>query len=75
MKCKECAEAKRYAEGSVLCIQYGIIIRADHECIREGGRKRTDDDDRRDGGGETELQDDSWEAIDRMQRVFQEFGE
>lgn len=75
MKCKDCAEGKKYAEGSVLCIQYGIIIRADHDCIREGGRRREDADDQREGGGETELQDDSWETIDRMQGVFQKSTE
>ena len=75
MKCKECAEGKKYAEGSVLCIQYGIIIRADHDCIREGRRRREDDGDQRGGAEETGLQDDGWDAIDRMQGVFQKSGE
>ena len=44
MKCRECAEGKQYAEGSVWCIKYGIIIREDHECTREGGRLREDGD-------------------------------
>lgn len=72
MKCKECAEGKKYAEGSILCIQYGIIIRADHECIREGRRRREreDESDQRDSTEETGFQDNEWEAIDRMQGLL-----
>ena len=50
MKCRECAEGRRFSEGGVWCVQYGIIIREDHECTREGGRRREDGDG--DPGGE-----------------------
>ena len=56
MKCRECAEGRRYAEGSVWCVQYGMIIREDHECTREGGRLREDGDQGGEMQGETEDQ-------------------
>ena len=30
MKCGKCPEGRRYAEGSIFCTLYGIIIREDH---------------------------------------------
>ena len=35
MKCKNCPGGRRYAKGSVNCLQYGMIIREDHEGERE----------------------------------------
>ena len=49
MKCRECAEAKPIGGGGVLCIRYGIIIGADHECTLKGGRRREQGDDQRGG--------------------------
>ena len=31
MRCRTCTGGRRYAKGSVNCIQYGMIIREDHE--------------------------------------------
>ena len=59
MKCKDCAEGRRFSAGSVFCVQYGIIIRDEHECTREGGRRRERDEDQRgEGEDETEVQRD-----------------
>ena len=46
MKCKACAEARRFAEGCVMCVLYGIIISEEHNCDREGARPRGTDTDR-----------------------------
>ena len=60
MKCRDCAEGKPIGGDGILCIQYGIIIGANHECTREGGRRRERDQDHGEtGGGETELSEDS----------------
>ena len=46
MICKECPEGRKFARGSVNCIKYGMIIREEHECKLEGGKRhdRTDSD-------------------------------
>ena len=49
MKCRDCAKARRFAEGALMCVHYGMIIREDHECEREGAKLRERDEDR---GGE-----------------------
>ena len=36
MTCEKCANARRFAEGGVWCVEYGMIIRADHECRLKG---------------------------------------
>ena len=57
MKCKDCPEGKRYMSGSVYCHLYGIIIREEHECTREGGRRHDgtgtegDGEEKREGAG------------------------
>ena len=59
MKCRDCAEGKQIGGDGILCIQYGIIIGADHECTLKGGRLRERDEDHGEtGGGETELSED-----------------
>ena len=46
--------------GSVYCHLYGIIIREEHECTREGGRQRDRSADHSQGGEDgTEVQTDS----------------
>lgn len=57
MKCRDCMEGKRFAEGAVNCLMYGMIIREDHECTREGWKKRGEDDGQRgdQGADETEI--------------------
>ena len=54
MTCKECLNARRFAEGGVWCVEYGMIIRADHECRLKGAVPVDDPDDMvcgRDGCG------------------------
>ena len=59
MRCRDCAEGKPIGGSGILCIQYGIIIGADHECTREGGRRRELDEDHGEPGeGETELSEE-----------------
>lgn len=55
MKCRECAEGKPIGGDGILCIQYGMIIGADHECTEKGGRRRGDDDECGEGEGKTEI--------------------
>ena len=45
MKCKNCPEGKHYMSGSAYCVLYGMIIRDEHECTREGGRRHERDAD------------------------------
>ncbi len=71
MKCKECAEGKRFADGSVYCIHYGMIIREDHECTREGARIRE-----RDAGHPEDIKqqagipENEWDAINRIEGIL-----
>ena len=51
MTCRECARGKRYADGAVNCLLYGMIIRKDHECNREGRKARGEDEGDGDGIG------------------------
>lgn len=73
MKCRNCPEGKRYAKGSVNCILYGIIIREDHDCIREGGKRHEGNEvDSFHSGEGTGIQEDSWDAADLMPGLFPE---
>ena len=71
MKCKQCGQGKRFADGSVYCIHYGMIIREDHECGREGAKLRGRDADNV-GNGEhkDQLPEDEWGAIDALQSLL-----
>ena len=74
MICKECPDGRRFAEGSILCLMYGIIIREDHEGTRKGceevGLEAANN--MRDGQREAELSEDEWDAIDSLPGVFPE---
>ena len=60
MKCRDCAEGKAIGGDGILCIQYGIIISAEHNCTLKGGRLRERDEDHgEDGEGEAELSENS----------------
>ena len=65
MKCRECAEGRKYAEGSVFCIQYGMIVRADHECIRDGSRMR----EREEKALPEEAPEHEWDAINEIEGI------
>lgn len=41
MTCRECPEGRRFAEESVYCVLYGMIIRADHECTRKMAKEKS----------------------------------
>ena len=45
MKCRDCPEGKRMTVRKVMCIPYGMIISAEHECTLEGGRRHDRDQD------------------------------
>ena len=75
MKCKDCAEGKRYAAGSVFCKQYGMIIREEHECIREGARIREREraaDPVGDSENEHRFPGDGWPDFDSMPEFLRE---
>ena len=74
MKCKQCPEGRRFARGSIECMLYGMIIRADHEGTREGCERHAGENAGDPGKRweETELSEDEWDAIDSLQGFFQE---
>ena len=76
MKCKRCPEGRRFAEGSIYCTLYGIIIREDHEGTREGCIAHEGDQDLlRDGEDGTEIQSQRGRTADRLPGVLSEYGE
>ena len=56
MKCGRCPEARRFAEGSMFCMPYGMIIREEHICRFERGKRHdaADDDHGERGEGKAE---------------------
>ena len=73
MKCRECAEGKKHSAASVFCIQYGIVMRSDHECTLEGARIREyerDADHFGDGAQQDQLLEDFWPDIDSMPELL-----
>ena len=50
MICRDCPEGRRYAKETVYCIQYGMIIREDYECLPERRKKHEPG-----GGGAADL--------------------
>lgn len=77
MICKNCPEGRMYATGSVFCTLYGMIIREDHECYREGGKRHAGEPggDRENSTDQTELQQDGGNAAGGMPGVFQRTSE
>ena len=47
MKCRECAQARRYSAVAIRCIEYGMILNKEHECTKKGAELREQDDDQR----------------------------
>lgn len=67
MICKECRHARRFADDGVYCVEYGMIIRANHDCRLKGAERHDGDEDQRQAvGEETELQDDGGGAFGEM---------
>lgn len=54
MICRKCPAGKQYTSGSVYCMEYGMIIREDHECRREGWKDYERDKDDGEHTGERE---------------------
>lgn len=69
MKCKDCAEGRRFAPGSTYCILYGMIVSDEHECTLPGGERSEGLEARRRerDTGEREP-DEGWAAIDEIER-------
>lgn len=40
MTCRECAEGRRFSDGGIYCVQYGMIIRESHECTLPGAKEK-----------------------------------
>ena len=76
MICKDCPEAKRFAPGSVICLFYGMIIREDHNCTLERGRKHERDGNYRERGENgSGLQEDGRPDTGCVPRVLSGSGE
>lgn len=76
MTCRECPKGRRMANRAVWCIPFGMFIREDHECTREGWK--IDVGDTGDGEGlreEAELQEDSGGAFESLSGILPEPGE
>ena len=75
MKCKECAEGRRFAKGSIECLRYGMIIREDHEGTRKGCEEN-ERQKREDRNGDkymcAELSEDGWPDFDSMPEFLRE---
>ena len=79
MICKDCQAGKRFLRNGhkcVNCLLYGIIVRDDHECTRDGWKRFK----RPDGNGhrfreETEFQEDGADAAETVPGILSESGE
>lgn len=71
MRCRDCAEGRRYTADSYFCVMYGMIIREKDNCTRKGARER-EPDDTGDGGErdavqrETEVSDQGGGAAETV---------
>ena len=71
MKCRRCPEGRRFAEGSIYCTLYGMVIREEHEGTREGCLAHEGDPDLlRDSEDGTEIQDKRGGAADGLPGVL-----
>ena len=77
MHCRECAEARRFAKGSVYCILYGMIIREDYKCTLKGSKRHEGRDDGPDdtAQAEAEIYGQGRETAGEMPGVLQGSGE
>lgn len=71
MKCRNCPAGRRITRNDhrcVVCIVYGMILKEDHECQREGWKNyERDEDHRAERGQETGLPEDGGGAAGEMQ--------
>lgn len=79
MICKRCPASKRMlrnGHGCVMCLIYGIIVRDNHECTRDGWKHFKRDDCDGDGiGEETGFPEDGSDAFKEMPGILSESGE
>ena len=76
MTCGKCPEGRRFAEGGVYCLIYGMIISREHKCTRTGGTRHDGDGDHsEDGEREAEAQEDSCGAAEQMPGILRGSGE
>ena len=74
MKCRDCRHGRAFASGSVNCILYGMILRAEHECTLE--REIWIHDDSESGSeGKAEIRNDGGGDAGEMPGVLSESGE
>lgn len=74
MKCRDCRHGRAFASGSVNCILYGMILRAEHECTLE--REIWIHDDSESGSeGKTEIRNDGGGDAGEVPGVLSESGE
>ena len=75
MTCGECPKGRRVARDSVLCTFYGMIIREERNCIREGrGRYDGDGDHGENGKDETELSEDGGGTVGEVPGILSGYG-
>ena len=76
MRCKDCHQARRFADGAAFCVIYGMIINEEHECTREGWKIHDEDDDQRgEGDDEAEIRRGSGGAAGEGAGVLSGYGE
>ena len=76
MICRDCPAGRRITRNDhrcVVCIPYGMILKEDHECQREGWRDfERDEDHRAERGQETGLQEDGGGAPGEVREFYQD---
>ncbi len=71
MTCGKCPAGRRYGAGGIWCRQYGMIIREEHECTREGWKEYEGFDDQRgESGDQAEVRLTVLSGAGEMQDVF-----
>lgn len=75
MICKDCPAGKKIMRNGhrcVRCIVYGMILKEDHECDREGWKNYEPDDQSDDGEGNAEIPENSGGAAGGMPELLPE---
>ena len=78
MRCRDCPAGRKIRRNDhkcVVCIPYGMILKEDHECQREGWKDfERDEDHRAERGEETGLPEDGGGAAGEVPGVLPEPG-
>ena len=79
MRCKYCPAGKKQMRNGhrcVMCLLYGMVLKEDHECFREGWRDYDRHADHSENGkGTAEIQENSRGAAGSMPVVLSGSGE